>query len=140
MGYKLVKEKDFGWENEQMFIDHIKKGRVLHAPGLFHLAPHFKSNVIFVYRPLEEIYASQNRCYSPGGHDIDFSKAEAMQRDFLLPYGEFFCTTAQRKQELAKEWGLKTVNYHDYEDHPLWVSTKIRREEGNKWHVERTMR
>lgn len=137
-GFRLVTESEFGHKNIELFLGFLTDKTVIHAPALFHIVPMLEVKTIFVYRPLVEILESQERCFRRDGSRIPFEREEDWQREHLEAFGAFDCCTAKRKHQLAEQWGLDRINYHDLSSHSLWVSEEKRRSEGENWHVERT--
>ena len=127
LAWTFVDEKDQRYSQRRGWVE--GQDRVLHATAATHLAHTFGSDVgvVFVHRPNSEILASQDR--------ISWGAEDAVREAYLREFDVFFHPTCAMQKEVwvTKQRPFMTnafdVDYHGFEDHPLWVSDR----EGFEW-------
>jgi len=125
-GHRYVDETAFDIHDAGKFTEMVRReiDVVIQAPGMSHLAQSFAANddvlVVFVIRPLADIYESQRR--------IQWGSEKREARNYPMYTGP----AAARKYE---HWKLqkkmithyREVRYNDLATHPLWVPKEKRR-------------
>jgi len=107
---RFIGEEEVGYKRSTMAIKEVRKGfTVLHGPGLFHFLQDFNQDdtvFVFVNRPSDEIIKSNK---TTGVAECKYTPED------------------RKKEWLALSLKNKTeFNYHDFEDHPLWVPQQER--------------
>lgn len=123
LGLKYIDEVEFNTHDEKLFKNILKQDNiVVHCPAMTHICHKFDVAVMFVRRPIKEIIESQKK--------IDWDKRNIVGE--LAKYGKKKGNIAEVKYNAWDNWQKKLckypfeINYHDLEEHPLWVGKKKR--------------
>jgi len=119
-----IDEKDINYHDFRLLEWYLTQGNVvIQCPALCHML-HYITNedtlVVMVRRPIEEIMASEHRCWGKEPMRIELFKYG--HSSGIISHVKYSVWAKMQKPTLGKR--AKAINYHDLENHELFIKDR----------------